>query len=99
MSLHRTVITDALGSAITTCQKMQDKLNVALANHGSRYSRMAMTKTKLQDQEIDVEEAKSENEDADIGDAYVNFTEANLLYQSTLQATSKVLGQSLLNFI
>ena len=29
----------------------------------------------------------------------INFTESNLLYQATLNATSKVLGQSLLDFI
>jgi len=36
---------------------------------------------------------------ADLGEAYVNFSEADLLYQATLNATSKILGQSLLNFI
>ena len=60
---------------------------------------MTMTKNKLEVQWIDTDEAKSENEKADLGDAYVHFTEADLLYQATLGATSKILGQSLLNFI
>ena len=72
---------------------------MALADHGSRYNRMSMTKSKLKQQQIDTKEAKSDNEDADLGEAYVNFSEADLLYQATLNATSKILGQSLLNFI
>lgn len=99
ISLQKTVLSNALGSAITTCQNSQEKLNIALADHGSRYNRMKMTKVKLEQQELDTEDAKSENEDADLGEAYINFSEADLLYQATLNATSKILGQSLLNFI
>lgn len=99
IALQKTVLKNALGSAITTCQGAKDKLNVASADHGSRYNRMKMTKTKLEQQEMDTDEAKSENENADLGEAYINFSEADLLYQATLNATSKILGQSLLNFI
>lgn len=99
MSLQKTVLSNALGSAITTCQNSQEELNIALADHGSRYNRLKMTKVKLEQQELDTEDAKSENEDADLGEAYINFSEADLLYQATLNATSKILGQSLLNFI
>ena len=99
MTLQKTVLTNQLSSGITTCQNAQSKLNVALASHGSRYNRMTMTKSKLEDQKLATEDAKSENEDADLGEAYVNFSEADLLYQATLGATNKILGQSLLNFI
>lgn len=99
IKLQKTVLEKALGSAITTCQNAKDELNVALADHGSRYNRMEMTEEKLKTQKIDTKEAKSENEDADLGEAYIGFSEADLLYQATLNATSKILGESLLNFI
>lgn len=99
IALQKQVLGDALGSGITTCQESQDRLNIALADHGARYRRMEMTEEGLKTQEMDTEEAKSENEDADLGEAYVLFNQANLLYQATLGATSKILGQSLLNFI
>lgn len=99
ISLQKTVLKNALGSAITTCQEAKDKLNVALADHGSRYKRISLTKTKLEQQQMDTDEAKSDNEDADLGEAYINFSEADLLYQATLNATNKILGESLLNFI
>ena len=99
ITLQKTVLGNALSSGITTCQKAKDQLNVASADHGSRYNRMSMTKTKLQQQQMDTKDAKSENEDADLGEAYINFSEADLLYQANLNATSKILGQSLLDFI
>ncbi len=99
MDLQKSVLVKSLGAMITTIQGAKDKINVALADHGSRYNRMVMTKNKIDELEIDTNQAKSDNEDADIGEAYINFTESNLLYQATLNATSKVLGQSLLDFI
>ena len=99
MDLQKSVLVKSLGAMITTIQKAKDKINVALADHGSRYNRMSMTEKKIDELQIDTEQAKSDNEDADLGEAYINFTESNLLYQATLNATSKVLGQSLLDFI
>ena len=99
MDLQKSVLVKSLGAMITTIQGAKDKINVALADHGSRYNRMAMTERKIEELEIDTNQAKSDNEDADLGEAYINFTESNLLYQATLNATSKVLGQSLLDFI
>lgn len=99
IQLQKTVLTNALSAGITTCQDAQEKLNIANADHGSRDNRMTMTKNKLESQKIDTRQAKSDNEDVDLGEAYVNFTEADLLYQAVLGATSKILGQSLLNFI
>lgn len=99
LSLQKTVLQKTISGAITTCQTQKEDLNVVLADHGSRYNRMTMTKNKLENQQIDTKEAKSDNEDANLGEAYIGFTEADLLYQATLQATSKILGQSLLNFI
>ncbi|MCR5691167.1 MAG: flagellar hook-associated protein FlgL [Eubacterium sp.] len=99
IQLQNSVLQKSLSSAITTMQNQKNTLNVAMANHGSRYNRMLMTQSKLEEQRIDTDDAKSQNEDADLGEAYIGFTEANLLYQATLNATSKILGQSLLDFI
>ena len=99
IDLQNSVLVKSLGSMITTIQNAKDKINVALADHGSRYNRMVMTENKISELQIDTEKAKSDNEDADLGEAYINFTESNLLYQATLNATSKVLGTSILDFI
>ncbi|MCH5266044.1 MAG: flagellar hook-associated protein FlgL [Lachnospiraceae bacterium] len=99
LALEKTVLTNAFGSTITICQKEITNLGVAEADHGSRYARLEMTQKRLEEQEIDTEEAQSDNMDADLGEAYIQFNEANLLYQAILNATSQILGQSLLDFI
>ena len=90
---------NAYTHSITVFQNAKDTLNVALAEHGSRYNRLKMTSSKLEVLQTDTKESKSENEDADLEEAYVNYTQADLLYQASLQATGKILGTSLLNFI
>ena len=58
-----------------------------------------MTQSQLDTLKIDTDEAKSENENADLEEILVNYTEADMLYQAALQATVKIIGTSLLDFI
>lgn len=97
--LQNKMLQNAFSSTITTVQSAQDKLNKAVADHGSRYQRLTMTANKLKEQQTDFKEALSNNEDADLGEAYIKYNQADLLYQATLSATSKVLGNTLLDFI
>lgn len=99
IALQNSVLTNAYSHAITVFQEAKNKLSVATAEHGARYSRLQMTQNGLEVLQTDVKEAKSENEDVDLEEAYVNYTQADLLYQASLQATSKILGTSLIDFI
>ena len=45
------------------------------------------------------EEKLSGNEDVNFEDVYINLTQANNLYQASLSATAKILGNTLLNYI
>ena len=98
-SLRVTVMTEAFGVGLTMIDDSQEKLNVALADLGTRYNRLKLTHDKLADQSVDTEEQLSNNEDVDISDAYINLTQADNLYQYSLTSTSKILGNSLLNYI
>lgn len=97
--LREDVMTEAFGKGLTMVDRAQELANVALADLGSRYNRLQLTYDKLSDQRVDTEEKLSENEDIDIADAYINLSQADNLYQASLQATSKILGNSLLNYI
>lgn len=92
-------MTEAFGKGLTMVDNCQQQINVALADLGSRQKRVELTFDQLSDQKIDTEEKLSENEDIDIADAYINLTQADNLYQASLTATSKILGNSLLNYI
>lgn len=98
-SLRVTVMTEAFGMGLTMVDNAQETLNVAVADLGTRYNRLQLTYEKLSDQKIDVEEQMSNNEDVDLSDAYINLTQADNLYQYALTATSKVLGNTLLDYI
>lgn len=98
-SLRVTVMTEAFGKGLSMVDKAQEKLNVAVADLGTRYSRVKLTYDKLSDQKVDVEEQLSNNEDVNISDAYINMTQADNLYQYALTATSKILGNTLLDYI
>ena len=97
--LRTEVMTEAFTKGLSMVSFTQDKLNVALADLGSRYNRLELTEDKLDDQSTNTEEKLSDNEDVDLTDAYINMTQADNLYQASLSATVKILGTSLLNYI
>lgn len=99
IALQNTVLTNTFGNAITVFQDAKNTLNVALADHGARYNRMKMTQTQLDSLKLDTNEAKSENENIDLEEVLTDYTEADMLYQAALQATVKIIGTSLLDFI
>lgn len=90
---------DAFGMSLTMVDKTEDTLNAAMANLGTRYKRVELTRDKLEDDLLNTEEKLSDNEDVNIADAYINLTQADTLYQAALSATAKILGNSLLNYI
>ena len=98
-SLRVTVMTETFGIGLTMVDNAQEKLNVSLAKLGTRYNRLNLTYDKLSDQKVDTEEQLSNNEDIDISDAFINLTQADNLYQYSLSSTSKILGNSLLDYI
>lgn len=98
-NLRESVMSEAFGRGLTVIDKVEQTLNVAVANLGARYNRMELTYNKLLDQRTDSEEKLSDNEDMDIADAIINMTQADNLYQSSLSATAKILGNSLLDYI
>ncbi len=78
---------------------VQVKLNIAVADLGAKYNRTQLTYDKLLDSRLDTEDKLSENEGVSLPDVLINLTQSNNLYQASLSATSKILGNSLLSYI
>ena len=97
--LKNTILQEAFGESLTGIKGHQSQINTSLSDLGARYKRLQLTEAKLKDLQVSYEELLSENEDVDIGEAFIKYTEADLLYQASLSATSKLLGNSLLDFI
>lgn len=98
-ALRVSVMNSAFGMGLTMVDTTAQILDVAVADLGAKYKRTQLTYDKLLDNVTIAEEQLSNNEEMEISDAIINLTQADNLYQASLSATAKILGNSLLNYI
>lgn len=89
----------AFDAGNTIFQKYEQQLASAIADVGNRTTRLKLTESRLTEQETSVKELKSKNEDVDLEDVVVNYSSAELVYNASLSSASKVVRQSLLDFL
>ena len=83
---------DAFEAGIGQMQGYQEQVSNAKADVGNRQTRLTEQKTNFTD-------LKSQNEDIDLEEIVVTYTSAQLVYQAALSAASKVVQQTLLDFL
>lgn len=84
---------------ITNFDNYLSRVNLAITNVGSTQTRLSLTKNRVENQQITIEELKSNNEDRDISDIIIDYYAAYNAYQASLTSASKVGEQTLLNYI
>ncbi len=99
LSLKKDLMQKAFSKGIEVSSREQDKVNVAVADLGSRYVRLELTEDRLSSQSTDFEDLMSNNEDADIAETIIKFSSAEAIYNASLSAASKVVQKSLLDFL
>ena len=99
LELKKEVMQEAFERGNTTSSVEQNQLNMALADLGSRYLRLELTENRLSSQKVDFEELLSNNEDVDIVDTVIKFGAAEVVYNASLNAASRVVQNSLLDFL
>lgn len=87
------------GQYITNFDNYMSKVNIAITNVGSTGTRLTMTKTRVENQQVTIEELKSNNEDRDISDIIIDYYASYYAYQSSLTAAGKINQTSLLDYI
>lgn len=92
-------MTKAFESGISQMQGYKQTISLANADVGNRLTRLELTQGRLTEQFTNVTESKSANEDIDLEDVVVSYTSAKLVYNASLQAASKVVQQTLLDFL
>jgi len=97
--LSKSAMQKSFAGAITATNKFQDKVNVAVADLGARANRLELTKSRLEDQQVELEDLKSNNEDVDLVETVIRYKSAESLYTSSLQAAASVIKTNLLNFL
>ena len=99
LALNKSVLQETFSKAITQTNKIQDTVNVAVADLGARANRLKLTKSRLEDQQVELEDLKSTNEDADLVETIIRYKSAESIYNGSLSATASVIKTSLLNFL
>ena len=89
----------AFDAGNTIFQKYEEQLASAIADVGNRTTRLKLTESRLTEQRTSVQELKSKNEDVDLEEIVVNYSSAELVYNASLTSASKVVRQSLLDFL
>lgn len=83
----------------TKMQNYQKTVELALSELGSRDNRLSLVKARLTEQKTNIKELQSKNEDVELEDAVINLAQAQMVYNASLNAASKIVQQSLVDFI
>jgi flagellar hook-associated protein 3 FlgL len=99
LELKKETMQAAFEKGITSSTQEQDRVNIAVADLGSRYVRLEMTENRLSSQKVDFEDLLSKNEDVDMVDTVIKYSAAETIYNAALAAASKVVQNTLLDFL
>lgn len=95
----RDAVSKRFGEQITRYQNYLDATNVAITKNGTRSTRLELISTRLSDQQSTFRELQENNEGIDMTEVAVKLTAAETTYDAALMATSKIMKQSLINYI
>lgn len=80
-------------------QKYLDKVTLANTDLGSRADRLELTKARMSTQQEAFEKLKSNNEDKEISQIIIEYSNAYVAYEASTKAAAKAGQQSLLDYI
>ncbi len=98
-TLKNKVMQERFSKAIDNIKGYQDVVNKAIADLGSRDARLELTETRLSTQNDDFTDLMSNNENADLAETIINFNAQTVIYNASLAAASKVVQNTLLDFL
>lgn len=98
-TLKESIMQEKFEKGITATENYQDTVTLALADLGSRSLRLELSDNRMADQQVSATELLSDNEDADLAETIINYTSATNVYTSSLSAASKIVQNSLLDFL
>jgi flagellin-like hook-associated protein FlgL len=85
--------------AVNTLDEAVDRINFARAELGVRQEGLDTINARLDDEEVNLRTALSETHEVDLSSLVVQYTNQQISYQASLQATSKMFQLSLVNYL
>jgi len=92
-------MTNTFENGIAQMKDYQQQVSLAKADVGNRRTRLNLTQSRLTEQQTNFKELKSQNEDIDLEEVVIGYMSASLVYNASLTAASKVVQQTLLDFL
>jgi len=99
LTLKKEVAQKAFESGITKMQGHLDTVNYATTLCGTRGKKLELITNRLMSQKTNFETLQSDNENVEITDVAIQLSSAELTYEAALMATSKIISNSLMNYI
>ena len=84
---------------ITRFDNYMESVNIAIIDVGSKQNSLSLTKVRVENQQMTIEELKSNNEDRDISDIIIDYYASYNAYTSSLTAAGKLNESNLLQYI
>lgn len=84
---------------LTKFEGYMSDVNLAITDVGNKGEQLAITKSRMANQQTTVESLKSNNEDKDLSDIVIDYTASYVAYQASLQAAAKIEKQTLLDYL
>ena len=97
--LKKEVMQDGFTQGIKTSDSEQTRVNMAAADLGSRYVRLQLTENRLASQKVDFKDLMNENENVNIVDTIIEMGSAEVVYNASLNAASRIVQSTLLDFL
>src|SRR4029077_18798575 len=88
-----------IGAAITPLDNDLSKISFSRAEIGSRSQSLDVIKTRLQDENTQLQSSLSDETDVDLVQAISNLTAKQYALQASLQTTANILNLSILNYL
>jgi flagellar hook-associated protein 3 FlgL len=92
-------MTNTFENGVGQMKEYQQQVSLAKADVGNRITRLNLTKSRLTEQKTNFTSLKSENEDIDLEEVVVGYSSAELVYNASLTAASKIVQRTLLDFL
>ena len=99
ISQKRQIVQDLFGHLEGTFDDYESEVNAARSDLGARMNRLELTEARVTEQLTSYTELKSENEEVVLEEVVVQYSSAKLVYEASLMATSKVVQQTLLDYL
>ncbi len=113
LALRKSILRETFSTAMTASQNTQSGckvaendgtvgkigVTIALTSAGTRYSRLQLIEQRLEEQQTSVTELLDSNESVTLEEAVINYNSAETTYTASLTAASKVVQNSLLDFL